>query len=400
MFNLKMKRVLKLLCVGLALLFMLPAAALADNPREDWLKVLFNAESAKSGELVVLEASKTAKGPGFYAGKIVRLDGNVDGTAFAAGQEVTINGDINGDLFAAGQEVTVNGKVYGNLYAAGQKVLVKGQVTGDAFMAGEKAEAAKEAVFSRDMIVFAANTYIAGRVERQFFSDSHYAALSGSIGDNARLAANNLEIKDGAEIKGKLVYSSPNKALVSEKAKIDGGTEWKKVAPGEKYEERRERDSLAGELFELIFGIAGALLIWFIASVWRPDFWSNMIKPISDEPVKTMGIGALALILGPVLAIILMATVIGIPLALLLIFVYGFTIFLAKIIVAVFIGSLLARRFNWPVIHQGLWLALLGLAIIAVLTRIPFAGFLFMLMTVFWGLGAVTLAFIRPQPKL
>lgn len=395
MFNLKMKRVLKLLCVGLALLFMLPAAALADNPQEDWHEVLFNAESAKSGDLVVLEASKTAKGPGFYAGKIVRLDGNVDGTAFAAGQEVTINGDINGDLFAAGQEVTVNGKVYGNLYAAGQKVLVKGQVTGDAFMAGEKAEAAKEAVFSRDMIAFAANTYIAGRVERQFFSDSHYAALSGSIGDNARLAANNLEVKDGAEIKGKLVYSSPNKALISEKAKIDGGAEWKKVAPGEKHEERRERDSLAGELFELIFGIAAALLIWFIASVWRPDFWSNMIKPISDEPVKTMGVGALALILGPVLAIILMATVIGIPLALLLFFVYGFTIFLAKIIVAVFIGSLLARRFNWPAIHQGVWLVLLGLAIIAVLTRIPFAGFLFTLMTVFWGLGAVTLAFVR-----
>jgi len=398
MFNARVKRVLKGLCVGLLLLLLLPAAALAGGRGEDWHKVLFTGDSAKSGDLVVLQEGQTAKGPGFYAGKIVRLDGGVDGTAFAAGQEVTINGDIKGDLFAAGQEVTINGNVNGNLYAAGQNIRIKGQVTGDAFVAGEKAEAAKEAVFSRDMIVFAANVIQSGRVERQLFADSHYAVINGSIGDNARLAADNLEVQDTAEIKGKLVYLSPNQAAVSEKAKIGGGAEWKKVVPRGK--EQRQEHTLAGELLGLIIGIAGALLVWFIVTAWKPDFWAALAKPISDEPVKTMGIGALALILAPVLAVILMATVIGLPVGLLLFLVYGFALYLAKIIVAVFVGSLLAGRFNWPVLHKGVWLVLLGLAIIAVLTRIPFAGFLFTLVTVFWGLGAITLAFVRPRPGI
>ncbi|MFZ5639480.1 MAG: hypothetical protein ACOY4Q_02190 [Bacillota bacterium] len=223
-----------------------------------------------------------------------------------------------------------------------------------------------------------------------------YAVINGSVGDNARLAADNLEIQDGAEVNGKLVYLSPKEASVSEKAKIGGDAEWKKVAP-RPVKEKRET-TLAGDLLRLVIDTAGALLVWFIVTAWKPDFWAGLIKPISDEPVKTMGIGALALILAPVLAVILLVTVIGLPLSMLLILAYAFALYLSKIIVAVFIGSLLAGRFNWPVLHKGVWLVLLGLAIIAALTRLPFVGFLFSLIVVFWGLGAITLAFVRPRP--
>jgi len=396
MCNVRLPRVLKGLCVGLALLLMLPATALAAGRGEEWHNVLFPGDSAISGDYVVLQEGQTAKGPGFYAGKVVRLDGSVDGTAFAAGQEVTVNGDIKGDLFAAGQEVTVNGKVYGNLYAAGQNVRVKGQVTGDAFIAGEKAEAAEGAAFGRDLLMFAAKVIHAGRVERQMFADSQYAVINGSIGDNARLSADNLEIREGADIKGKLVYLSPKKASVSENAKIGGGAEWKKVVPVAK----EKQPTFAGQLVGLIIGIAGALLVWFIITAWKPDFWAGLTKPIFNEPVKTMGMGALVLILAPVVAVILIATVIGLPLGILLLLAYGVTLYLAKIITAVFVGSWLARRFNWPVLHRGIWLVLLGLSIIAVLTRLPFVGFLFTLLTVFWGLGAAGLTIVRPEPKL
>lgn len=396
MFNFKLRRVLKVLCVELVLLLLVPAAALAAGSGEDWHKVLFTGDSAKSGEIVVLEASKTVKGPGFYSGKTVRIDGNVDGTAFVAGQEVTVNGDIKGDLFAAGQEVTVNGKVYGNLYAAGQKVRLNGRVAGDTFAAGEKAETPEAAVFERDLLVFAANLLHAGRVERQLIADSRYAVLNGFVGDNARISADTLEVRDGADIKGKLVYLSPRQVALSEKAKISGGTEWKKTAPRQVKERRQERTA-AGQLFGLLISMAGALLIWFIGTAIKPDLWTSLTKPIFNEPGKTMGIGALALILGPVLAVILMVTFIGLPLAMLLILAYMVALYLAKIITAVFVGSWLAQRFGWPAIHKGVWLVLLGLAINAVLTRLPFVGFLFTLVTVFWGMGAIALAFVRPK---
>lgn len=410
MFDLRLKRAIKLLAVGLVLLLLLPAAALAGGREavtlaggewrrgEDWHKVLFGRDSAMSGDYVVLKEGVTAKGPGFYAGQVVRLNGSVDGTAFAAGQKVTINGDVKGDLFAAGQEVTVNGRVYGNLYAAGQDVRILGQVGGDAFVAGEHAATFKEAVIGRDILLFAANITHSGRVERQFFADSRSTVIDGSIGDNARLAVDRLEIQEGAELKGKLVYMSPNQAAVSPKAKAGpGAIEWKKAVPVVK---EKHEPTLAGQLGGLLLSIAGALLVWFIVTAWKPHFWVNLTVPLFKEPGKTMGIGALALILTPVLAVILMATVIGLPAGLLLLLAYGVALFLAKIITAVFIGNWLAGRFNWPVLHKGVWLVLLGLAIIAALTRLPFIGFLFTLVTVFWGLGAITLAFVRPRAEI
>lgn len=395
MFNLKIKQSLKFLCVGLVILLLLPAAALAAGSTADWHNVLFTGDSAKSGEFVLLEAAKTAKGPGFYSGKTIRIEGNVDGTAFVAGEEITINGDIKGDLFVAGQQVSVNGKVYGNLYAAGQKVLLNGKVGGDTFAAGENVESPKEAVFGRDLLVFAANLIQSGRVERQLFNDSRYAVVNGFVGDNARVSADTLEVRSAADIKGKLVYLSPNQASVSEKAKIAGGAEWKKTDP--RQVKPKPQPTVAGQVLKLILGIAGALLVWFIGTAVKPDLWTGLSKSIFNEPGKTMGIGSLALILVPVLTVILMITVIGLPVAVLLIIAYGVALYLAKIIVAVSVGSWLAQRFNWPVIHKGVWLVLLGLAMLAVVTRLPFVGFLFTLVTIFWGLGAVVLAFVRPK---
>ena len=94
-----------------------------------------------------------------------------------------------------------------------------------------------------------------------------------------------------------------------------------------------------------------------------------------------------------------MITVIGLPLGIILALTYGVILYLAKIIAAVFIGYLLAARFSWPVIHKGVWLVLLGLALIALLTKIPVLGFVLWLLVIFAGLGAVILVAVRPTPN-
>ncbi|MDX9872698.1 MAG: hypothetical protein RBT41_09795, partial [Clostridia bacterium] len=64
---------------------------------------------------------------------------------------------------------------------------------------------------------------------------------------------------------------------------------------------------------------------------------------------------------------------------------------------AVFIGYWLAQRFSWPEIHKGVWFVLLGLAVIALLGKVPFLGFLMWLVILFAGLGAVFLSFASPE---
>lgn len=336
---------------------------------------------------IFVDAAQKVKGPGFYAGNTIKLDGTIDGTTFAAGREITVNGQINGDLFIAGEVVVINGKVNGNLYAGARQILVKGQVMGDMFGAGQTLELTDEAYLHRDLLAAGAQIVQSGQVGRQLFASAQNLVIAGVVNDNAKLAVEKLELKDRAQIKGNLHYASPAQADIAAGAKVAGETSWKKVTP----QVRQERKEFGDEIFWVIIGIAGALLVWFIITIWRPQFWSETAGAISREPLKTIGIGALAVFFMPFLAVLLMITVIGLPLGVILALAYGVGLYLSKIIAAVFIGTWLAGKLAWPAIHKGLWLVLLGLMMLALLVRIPIFGFLVLLLVIFAGLGALLL---------
>lgn len=381
MLNLQIKKLLKAVCLGLILLVILPTAAFAaDEPKN-----------------VVINSSQTVRGPGFYSGDTVQIDGTIDGTTFAAGRAVRINGVINGDLFVAGQDLVINGRVTGNLFCAAQNVEFNGHVAGDVFGAGQNLNVTKGAVGGRDMFLAGQKVAHSGLTQRKLFADGQKIEVAGIVYNDAKLAVENLDLQDSAVIKGNLTYQSPNKASIAKKAAVTGRTDWVKVAP--KPEQVSETKRFGSSVMGLLLSLAGALLIWFIIALWRPQFWADTAKAISAQPLKAFGLGALVLLLTPILAVILMITVIGLPLGLILGIVYGISIYLAKIIVAVFIGGLLAQKFGWPEIHKGVWIALLGLAVITVLVKLPFVGFLIQLLVIFAGLGSLLLAYYQPAGK-
>ena len=351
-------------------------------------------DAANTGQ-TSLDAGKTVKGPGFYSGNIVQIDGTVDGSVFAAGQEIRVNGIINGDLITAAEEINISGTVKGNLYSAARIINISGQVEGDALGAAQEIRILKDAELGRDALMAANKIVQTGTIKRQFFAAAQNIVIDGQIRDDAILHVEKLEFTEKAVIGGSLAYSSSQKAS-TEKAQISGKTTWTEVAEKQGRSPRATPATNYGrQLIRLLIGLAGALLIWYLVKLWRPRLWSETSRQIGEQPLKTIGVGALALITTPILAIILMVTVVGIPLGIILALTYAVIIYLAKIIAAVFIGSLLAQKFSWPQLHKGVWLVLLGLCIIAVMTRIPLLGFLSWLAIVFAGLGSVILAFSK-----
>ncbi len=336
-------------------------------------------------DIMVLESGKTLDGPGFYSGRIVRIDGTVQGTTFAAGQDVTVNGTINGDLFVAGQSVSVTGRVTGNIYGAGQNIWIQSQNTGDVFAAGQSIKIDKTAMIGRDLFASGASILQEGNVPRDFYSAGSDVSINGVIGRDARLYGENIAIQDQAVINGSLDYHSERQASIAAGSTIIGQTKWTPVEPSPE----RPAWTPLGIMMGILWQIASALLVWVVIRIWQPDFWRRTAAVIANEPVKTLGIGAIALIVTPMLIILMMITIIGIPLGVLLAVMYGVSLYLSKIIAAVFLGSLLAGRFGWPEKHRGVWLVLLGLVIITVLSKIPMLGFLLWLVIVFAGLGAI-----------
>jgi len=378
------KRLLKLFGSVTMLILLLTLLTATSLPSQ-----LASAEPTSNDNLEFLDKGESVDGPGFFSGRLIQVDGNVEGTTFAAGQEVRINGTINGDLFVAAQTVTINGVIKGNIYAAGQNLRLGTQSTGDIFAAGQTIDIAKEAIIGRDLFASGQWLSLDGTVQRDFYSAGSEIVITGTTGRNAELAAERISVLDGSLIKGNLTYKSQRQAEFGPEAKISGITDWQRVT---KTTTEPKASTPANILWSILLSIASALLVWFVVKIWRPELWSEISSSITTQPLKTIGTGVLVFLLTPMLLILLMITIIGLPLSLILGVIYGVMFYLAKIIVAAAIGSLLAKRFGWTEKHKGVWPVLLSLVVLVVLMKIPVLGFLVWLLVVFAGLGALFLS--------
>ena len=348
-----------------------------------------------------LAAGETIDGPGFFAGNVVKVDGNVEGTTFVSGQDVRINGNINGDLFVAAQTISINGTVTGNIYGAGQALTFDGQSESDVFFAGQNISIGQDASVGRDLFAAGATILQEGIVQRNLFGGGAEIVLSGQIGGDANLQTDSLKLQDGANVAGDLNYKGENEADIGTGATIAGDTDWEfaETMDVDREVAVKETRTPIRRFFWFLWSLASALLIWFLIRIWRPAFWQNTTRPLVEQPLKTLGVGLLTLLVVPPMIVLAMITVIGIPFAVILGAVYPIALYLSRIIVAVFIGQWLAKRFKWPELHKGVWLVLLGLIILGALRMPPYIGFLSSLLIVMAGLGSLVMAHHRAAPE-
>jgi cytoskeletal protein CcmA (bactofilin family) len=333
-----------------------------------------------------LESGQTVEGTVVFSGSVIQIDGTVEGTAFAFGQDVRVNGTINGDLVVAAQTVQINGQVNGNIYAAGQDLSLGTKNSGDAFLAGQNVRITKDSVMGRDLFAAGANITHDGTVQRRFSASGSVVDIGGTIGQDAVLDADNISILSGSSIKGNLDYTSPNKANIDSGSTIGGNTNWEYRKPAES-----TQTTVMDSWMSILLSIVSALIIWLIVRFWRPEFWNRNSKAIIEKPFKTLGAGALALIVIPIAAILLLVTVVGIPVGIILGIAYGVAIYLSKIVVASAFGYWTAKKYRWAQIHKGVWPVLAALIVLVVLTHVPYVDVLSGLLITLAGLGALVL---------
>ena len=132
----------------------------------------------------------------------------------------------------------------------------------------------------------------------------------------------------------------------------------------------------------LVIGIVLLLLV--------PKRLTTLTEAIRTNLWQSLGWGALILFATPIAAIIVMCTVIGLPIGLITLALYGIALYLSQIPVALLTGRLIIMRSTQSE-SKGLLIGALalGLAIITILTIIPVLGFIVGLAIVLFGLGSI-----------
>lgn len=335
---------------------------------------------------------------------------------FAAGEEVIASQKTTDDLFIAGGEIEARGARADHLFLIGGEIRVSDAQAEDVIATGgeirlDKATVADdliaaggEVIARRDFIIGGTAVVSGGKVtfEAPVGEDLRIGAseifVNSTVPGTARLSGKTIELGPNARIEGDLLYRGDS-LTVDPAAVIEGQRTRLPVAEG--YD--------AGEIgagfgsFILYFGLS-MLVSYFVIVALLVIFVPGMMRATSEmlrsKPLQALGIGVLYALIVPVLGIILLWTVVGIPLAVLLFVVSLALTPIAVAVTAHFIGMAMRRlvtkeaappesatqRILWP---------LGGVVALFALALIPLVGLLVLLLAMLFGLGAFARQAVR-----
>ena len=336
-------------------------------------------------------------------GGMLNLTETVEGDAFLAGGQVSIASEVKGDLIVAGGELSIGGSVGDDLYAAGGDVKLDAIVTGNARLAGGDVALGPATVVAGAVSLTGARVTFEGNSHGHLQASAASVNVDGAVHGDAEVRSEELVIGPNTRIGGRLVYHGPSAPSVPEGAVIAGGVEFHKANASRYLEDSGDRwqdraHSVGSFLWFVGVFVAGTLFL-----VLFPGYSTRAAETIGREPLKVIGLGLAILVCVPFVTLVLLITIIGIPLALLVIPLYLLLIFLGWVTVALFIAQcgLAATRTGQPVTLGWRLLALLlGLVALWLLQRIPLVGGLIVFIALMAGVGGlVWQAWTRREPE-
>lgn len=315
---------------------------------------------------------------------------------FAAGATVELLEPVGGDAFLAGGLVESNASIEGDAVIAGGTVAVRATVGDDLFVAGGQVEV--DALVSGDVRIAAGRVRIApeSRVEGDVTIAAGEVTLAGNVAGDVQVYADQLTVTPGTRIGGKLSWRTSQPVNLPPDVSVEGG-----VAPdndpaedatdGQADDRRRASDTAGiGWLW-----LAGLLGVGWLLVLGFAQFSRRTTRILTERPWAGMGVGLLVLAGVPAVVLALAVTLVGIPLALIMLMLYAATLIAAWVVGALFIGDralALARPGVSATKGWRLGALLLVLLVLGLLESLPVIGDLARFAVLLLGLGGIGLA--------
>lgn len=109
--------------------------------------------------------------------------------------------------------------------------------------------------------------------------------------------------------------------------------------------------------------------------------------------LKALGIGALVLILTPIISLLLLITVVGTPIAILLMLIYILLLILGAPIFIIAISAFIKSKIEKPI--NTIIIILLVTIILFLIELIPYVGFIISILKTLIGLGIIVKSVIK-----
>ncbi|HEY9207265.1 MAG TPA: hypothetical protein VIO58_15250 [Candidatus Methanoperedens sp.] len=339
------------------------------------------ASEFRTGDTLVITKDEIVNDDIYFAGSSVIVDGTINGDLVTAGGKITVTGTVKGGITAVGGSITINGNVTNDIRAAGGEVRIGGDVGDNVLVFTGNLILDKNARIARDLTLGAGNAIIDGTVNGNINGGVSNLEIRGATKGNVTVEIeNNIKVSPGATIGGNLEYTAPHQGEIS--GMVSGKTTYKETPV--------KKEDLMSKIRGEVIGYFWFLLIGIISLMLAPELTQKISDNVSARPLKNLIWGLLFLIITPIVAILLLITIIGIPLSLILLAVYIIFLYISRIYVGFWIGQYVLKKLKKETKFKVLTMAL-GLLIAVIVVNLPIIGIFVHFIILLLGLGTIVL---------
>jgi len=350
-----------------------------------WLPLEAAAADLRQGADVTVGPSETVNDDIYAGAGTISIQGTVNGNVIAGGGTITVSGNVTHDVIVGGGTINVTGRVGGSIIAAGGNLTLNGPVAQDIVVTGGTIDVGSGGTIGRDLVVAGGTATVSAPVERRVQMTAGSLTLRNHVGGDVRGTVDRLTL-DGAQIGGNLDYTSNNQVKLINGARVAGTTT--RQTPTD------QRGAAAGNGFiGWLRGLIGIFALGLLFLLLLPGPSTRAIDTLRAQPWASLGIGAVMLVVPPIVALIVFIVGIFIGgwwLGLLLIPLWFLALAVGYVVSGFLLGRLIFARLGWGGYHDVIAL-LGGLAVLTVAGLIPVLGGLVGLAALIFGAGALAL---------
>jgi cytoskeletal protein CcmA (bactofilin family) len=335
----------------------------------------------RHAEFVSIPAGETIDDTLLVSGNTVRVDGVINGDLLAFAQTLEVGGTVKGDLVTFAKRIVVSGNVEGHIFNCSQSLDLDGQLGHSLYGWSQSLRFTNRSHVGDGIVAGADDFILEGEVKRSATIFAGHADVSGSIGRDFTMAGRALTLTDTARVNGNLTarVRQLTEVHIANGAMIAGKRDIQLRA-------RQNRFSQPRFYFHQAIWLAAAMLVGWLGLILFPRFFEACTQAVGSG-WRSLGLGFAVLVGVPLATIVAAVTLIGLPLSLMLFVLYLTALYLAKIWVGAFLGRIILRPAGTTK-HDWLLGLLLGLAILTIVSFIPYLGGLVRFGIVCLGLGA------------
>lgn len=320
----------------------------------------------------------------YLAGGRVSVAANVAGDVTAAGARVTIEDSVDGDILIFGGSVDIRARIRDDARIGGGEINIRGNVGDDLLVAGGSVSIAPETVIGGRAWLAGGTLEINGRIGKGLKAAGGEIIIAGEILGDAELLGETIELRPGTRIHGQLNYRSPNPLKVSPDAEVRGSLT---RLP---FEMQRHEDRHGGaRVFILLSLFTAAVVLWLLF----PRFALATAQGVREAPWRSLGLGLAVLAGGPLLIVLLLASVVGLWLGLLTLILYMALLLLGYLTGILFVadaGLQQLRKQKPPTRGWTIAAIAVTLVVLTLLRLVPVIGGLTVFALLLFGLGALS----------